>query len=213
MFKNAVIIAGGIGSRMRPITNYVPKPLVQVNEIPLIDYVINFFKFNKVNNIIVTHGYKGEMVLNYLGSKVEGFINTKDQDNAYFLFYSIIKHIKDPIIVCPCDILIELNLEEVYKEYIKLGEPPACIVPVETNFDADGIASKNNIITEISRTCLSKKYATGIQILNPYSINNLIDPETNFYGVWNALIKKKQLYVTDTMPTSWRIFDRLTDLP
>lgn len=213
MFKNAVIIAGGTGSRMRPITNYVPKPLVRVNEVPLIDYVINFLRSNEIGNITVTHGYKGDMVLNYLGSRVEGFINTKDQDNAYFLFYSIIKHIKEPIIVCPCDILIELNLEEVYKEYVTFGEPAACLVPVKTNLDADSIVSRKNVVSKISRMFSSSKYASGIQILNPYKINELMPTKTNFYDVWNALIEEKQLYVTDTMPTSWKIFDRLTDLP
>jgi len=153
------------------------------------------------------------MVLNYLGSRVEGFINTKDQDNAYFLFYSIIKHIKEPIIVCPCDILIELNLEEVYKEYVTFGEPAACLVPVKTNLDADSIVSRKNVVSRISRMFSSHTYASGIQILNPYKINELMPTKTNFYDVWNALIEEKQLYVTDTMPTSWKIFDRLTDLP
>ena len=213
MFKNAVIIAGGTGSRMRPITNYIPKPLVQVNEIPLIDHVINFLRSNKVSNIVVTYGYKGGMVLDYLGSSVNGFINTEDQDNAYFLFYSIIKHIKEPVIVCPCDILIELDLEEVYKEYIMFGEPAACLIPVKTNLDADGIESRENVVSRVSRTLTSSKYASGIQILNPYKIGKLIPARTNFYDVWNALIEEKQLYVTDTMPASWRIFDKLTDLP
>lgn len=213
MFKNAVIIAGGYGSRMRPLTNYVPKPLVRVNDVPLINYVINFLRDNSIQTITATYGYKGEMLLEKVSTRVDSFINTTGKDNAYFLFNSLVKHINEPIIVCPCDMIVKLDLTELYKEYTKLGSPPACIVPVHTALDADSITSQTNKITSISREQQTGLYASGIQILNPYMINKLIPPFVNFYEVWNALISKESLYMTNLMPVEWKIFDRLTDLP
>jgi MurNAc alpha-1-phosphate uridylyltransferase len=213
MFKHAVIIAGGYGSRMRPLTDYVPKPLVKVNDVPLIQYVINFLRDNNVDNITVSYGYKGEMVLEEVKHKVESFINTTGKDNSYFLFNSIVKYIDEPIIICPCDMIVRLDLEEVYKEYVKLDQPIACIIPVKTELDADCVISGNNKVLGITREVQLGTYASGIQILNPYRINKLIPPFENFYDVWKALIEKELLYVTDIMPTEWKIFDRLTDLP
>lgn len=213
MFKHAVIIAGGYGSRMRPLTDYVPKPLVKVNDVPLIQYVISFLRDNNIDNISVSYGYKGDMVLKEINHKVESFINTSGKDNSYFLFNSLIKYINEPIIVCPCDMIVKLDLKELYKNYKEIGEPAACIIPVKTDLDADSIGSSNNKVQIISREFSSDVHASGIQILNPHLINQAIPPLTNFYDVWNALIKQELLYVADTMPTEWKIFDRLTDLP
>lgn len=213
MFKDAVIIAGGMGSRMLPLTEYVPKPLVKVNDVPLIQYVINFLTANNIDNINVTYGYKGNMLVSEVADKVQSLINTTGKDNSYFLFNTNIKWIDRPVIICPCDMIVQIDLEEVYKEYVNLGEPVACIVPVKTELDADSILANNNLITNISRNIKSGLYASGIQILNPHKINKLIAPLDNFYQVWQALIEKKLLYVMNTTPFSWKIFDRVEDLP
>lgn len=212
MFKHAVIIAGGMGSRMRPLTDYVPKPLVKLNDVPLIHYVINFLRTNNIENIFVTYGHRGSMLLEQIGEKVEGFINTTGKDNSYFLFKSIIKHINEPVIVCPCDMVVSLDLEEVYKDYILLGEPASCIVPVFTELDADAITKQGSLVSSISRDHRTGIYASGVQILNPVKINNLIQPVDNFYEVWKNLIDKKQLYLSSITPTEWKVFDRLKDL-
>lgn len=211
-FNDAVIIAGGMGSRMMPLTDYVPKPLVKVNNVPLIRYVINFLKNNSIDNVLVTYGYKGDLLLKEIHKDVSGFINTEGKDNAYFLFNTAVKHIDRPIIVCPCDMIVQIDLEEVKRDYEKLGSPAACIVPVKTKLDADAILLDGDRVLAISREVTSDLYASGIQILNPKKINENISGFTNFYDVWKALIDKKMLYCTKSTPTEWKIFDRLTDL-
>lgn len=212
MFNTSVIIAGGHGTRMKPITDYVPKPLVMVNNKPLIDYVIDFLREGKINNIHVTYGYKGDLLTNYIQHKVSSLVNTTNQDNSYFLFNSVIKHIDEPIIVCPCDMITNINLTSLYKEYISLGEPIACLVPVKTKLDADTIFSENNCVTKISRKEKGEIYASGIQILNPKKINETVLPNNNFYDVWNTLIEKKLLKVTPLLDITWKIFDKPEDL-
>lgn len=212
MFKDAVIIAGGLGSRMRPLTDYVPKPLVKVNDVPLIHYVISFLRANNIDNINVTYGYKGDMLVPEVFNKVESLINTNGKDNSYFLFNTNIRWINRPIIVCPCDMIVQLDLTEVYKEYVSVGSPAACIVPVRTSLDADSIVLDGNKIKQISRDIDTGLYASGIQILNPYLINQLVPALDNFYQVWYNLIEKNSLYATNTMPSEWKIYDRLKDL-
>ena len=65
----AVILAGGRGKRLRPITDYVPKPLVPLNNIPIIDWQIKYLKKFKVNEIIICTGYKTEMIEHFLSMK------------------------------------------------------------------------------------------------------------------------------------------------
>ena len=65
----AIILAGGRGKRLRPITDYVPKSLVPINNIPIIEWQIKYLKKYGVKEIIICTGYKAEMIENFLAMK------------------------------------------------------------------------------------------------------------------------------------------------
>jgi len=66
---DAVILAGGFGKRLRPITDYVPKPLVPIDNVPIIEWQIRYLKKSGVKNITVCTGYKTEQIEGFLKSK------------------------------------------------------------------------------------------------------------------------------------------------
>lgn len=63
----AIIMAGGVGSRLRPLTNTLPKPLVNIIDKPVMEYVIENLVAGGVKDIAVTVGYKAEMIMDYFG--------------------------------------------------------------------------------------------------------------------------------------------------
>jgi len=65
----AIILAGGRGKRLRPITDYVPKPLVPLNNIPIIEWQIKYLKKFGVEEVIICTGYKTEMIQHFLSMK------------------------------------------------------------------------------------------------------------------------------------------------
>lgn len=65
----AVILAGGRGKRLRPVTDYIPKPLIPLNNTPVLEWQIKYLKKFGVNEIIICTGYKTEMIENYLKIK------------------------------------------------------------------------------------------------------------------------------------------------
>lgn len=65
----AIILAGGRGKRLRPITDYVPKSLVPINNTPIIEWQIKYLKKYGVKEIIICTGYKAEMIENFLAMK------------------------------------------------------------------------------------------------------------------------------------------------
>ena len=68
----AIILAGGSGKRLRPITDYVPKSLVPIKNIPIIEWQIKYLKKYGVNEVIICTGYKTKMIENYLSIKKTG---------------------------------------------------------------------------------------------------------------------------------------------
>ena len=65
----AIILAGGRGKRLRPITDYIPKPLVPLNNIPIIEWQIKYLKEYGIKEIIICTGYKAKMIENFLAMK------------------------------------------------------------------------------------------------------------------------------------------------
>ncbi len=65
----ALILAGGIGKRLKPITDYVPKPLIPINNIPIIEWQIRYLKKFGIKNFIICTGYKTDQIENYLKTK------------------------------------------------------------------------------------------------------------------------------------------------
>lgn len=68
----AIILAGGRGKRLRPVTDYIPKPLVPIKNIPIIEWQLKYLKKFGVDEVIICTGYKQEMVESYLDVKKTG---------------------------------------------------------------------------------------------------------------------------------------------
>lgn len=64
-----IILAGGMGKRLKPITDYVPKPLVPINNIPIIEWQIRYFKKFGMKNFVICSGYKNSQIENYFNSR------------------------------------------------------------------------------------------------------------------------------------------------
>lgn len=63
---NAVILAGGFGSRLQPLTDTVPKPLLPVANVPMIDYSLAHLSALGIRNVVLTLGYKAERIIEWM---------------------------------------------------------------------------------------------------------------------------------------------------
>ncbi len=68
----AIILAGGHGKRLRPITDYVPKSLIPIQNIPIIEWQIKYLKKYGITEVIICTGYKTKMIENHLSTKKTG---------------------------------------------------------------------------------------------------------------------------------------------
>src|SRR5579872_4575458 len=68
----ALILSGGSGKRLKPMTDYVPKPLVPINNVPILEWQIRYFKKFGINEFVICTGYKSDQIINYLKPKKMG---------------------------------------------------------------------------------------------------------------------------------------------
>jgi NDP-sugar pyrophosphorylase family protein len=211
-FNNSVILCGGKGERMKPITNHIPKALVEIGGKSLIDHV---FKMIGDAKKYVTYGHKSDALFDSTNSVVDGYINTTNKGNSYFIYNSFIKYINEPIIVSPCDMVMDIDLHSVYEDYINLESPPIMVVGVEP---VDGVAGDfieqddTNTIIKLGRDNATDKYCSGLQIINPYRVNEITKERNNFYDVWEQLRHKRQLKVSNVSPRKWNSYDDIKSI-
>ena len=66
--QQAVILCGGLGTRLRPLTDTMPKPLVPVNGRPFLEHLIEQIRAQGIRRILLLTGYRGEMIHEYFGT-------------------------------------------------------------------------------------------------------------------------------------------------
>ncbi len=112
----AIILCGGKGLRLRPLTNDIPKPLIPINNSPMLGIIIDHLKSYEIKNFIITTGYKSE--------KIESFMETYSKTISYKTVNSgdtdILSRIKDAInlfdndfILCYGDTISDININNL----------------------------------------------------------------------------------------------------
>lgn len=116
---DAVIMAGGKGERLRPLTNTVPKPLLKVGDLCIIDYNINNLKSHGVKNISVTVNYLAEQLdEHFSGTIVRTVHEPKFLGTMGAVQY--VPHIEnDTVLVMNSDLFTNIDLEKFYLHFIK----------------------------------------------------------------------------------------------
>ncbi len=115
---DAVLMAGGRGERLRPLTLDCPKPLLKVGEKAIIDYNIDELRANGVDNIFVTVNYLKEMIIEHFADpRFENKVKCVAEPRRLGTMGSLsliddLKH--DNILVMNSDLLTSLNYEDFY---------------------------------------------------------------------------------------------------
>lgn len=128
-----VIMAGGVGSRLKPLTNILPKPLIPVSDKTIIEEIMDNFVKIGCNRFLITINYMKETIKEY-------FKNLKTEYNVEFIeedkplgtggsLYLIRGEIDRTIIVTNCDALVNINYEDLLN-YHKRNGNVATIVSV-----------------------------------------------------------------------------------
>lgn len=140
----AVIIAGGLGKRLKPITGEVPKALVKIRGRPLIEHVIDRLKASGITEIIICTGYLSEVIENYLGNGERFGVNIKySKETSELGTGGALKNAQklignETFLVLYGDIIVEMDLQKLI-DFHKSKNSEATLVIHETDhpYDSD----------------------------------------------------------------------------
>lgn len=116
---DAVVMAGGRGERLRPLTDAMPKPLLPLGGKPIVEYNIDRMQSYGIENITISVRYLGEQIKEYFGDGSERGINIRYVDESRPLgtlgAVSTIHHFtNDVVLVMNSDLFTNIDLEEFY---------------------------------------------------------------------------------------------------
>lgn len=117
-------MAGGFGTRLRPLTNNIPKPMVPIVNKPILEHIINLLKTHKIKDYVVLLFYMPGLIKKYLGDgsrfgvKIRYVIPDQDFGTAGAVKLAE-KYIKGDFIVISGDVLTDFNLSEVKSFHVR----------------------------------------------------------------------------------------------
>ncbi|MCY9853644.1 nucleotidyltransferase family protein [Vibrio mediterranei] len=187
-----VVMAGGKGTRLKPISNILPKPLIPVGEKTILEEIINRFESAGSEDFYLSVNYKKEMIKYYLDSinkQVEYFSEDKPLGTAGSL--SILKgKLKSTFYVTNCDILIDQDLNEIYKYHEENKNDITLVAALKNLSIPYGTIStgKGGLLLEMQeKPNLSFKINTGVYILEPHILNEI--PDNTFLHITDLIEK------------------------
>lgn len=212
--RHGLIMAAGRGTRMAPLTDLIPKPMAPLWGSTLIANGISKI-MPHLDNLHITVGYKGaDLAKHVIELGVSSVINTEGKGNAWWIFNSLLKSLDEPVLVMTSDNVTDFKIDLLLSEYNRLGSPPCMVVPVKPikGLDGDFIHQSNNLVLKLDRNEEAPTYCSGIQILNPYLINQFMEKKEDFADVWSDLIFQKSLFSSSILPDKWFTIDTIQSL-
>lgn len=189
-----VVMAGGKGTRLKPITNVIPKALVPVEEKPIIEVIMDRFARMGARQFYVTVNYKAEMLKNYLGQTPRHYqIDYIDEDTPLGTAGSLAligDKIQSTFFVTNCDILIDDDYEQFYRYHkdegneltiiaaLKHYEIPYGILETKENGQLSSIREKPEFTYQVN---------SGMYILESHLIKEI--PNNKFFHITDLMEK------------------------
>lgn len=190
-----VIMAGGQGSRLRPLTNVLPKPLIPIGDKTMLEDIMDRFVACGSNRFYLSVNYKADFIKNYFAQlsspsyNIEFFQEDKPLGTAGSL-----KLLKDKInstfFVSNCDIIIDEDYSHIL-QYHRENKNDITLVTAIKNYSIPyGIiyTSENGLLSELKeKPNLSFQINTGLYILEPSVIDCI--PDGEFFHITHLMEK------------------------
>lgn len=211
----AIIMAGGEGTRLRPLTCTIPKPMVPIVGTPVMEHIINLLKEHDINNIATTLYYRPNIIKDYFGDGSKFNINLSyfTEESPLGTGGSVLntgEFLNDTVIVISGDAITDINLVDAVK-FHKKNKSIATLVlkrqPIPLEYGIVILDDENKIVRFLEKPSWGEVFSdtvnTGIYILEPEAFSHYKKGDVFDFSkdLFPKLLKEKAPmfgYITDS---------------
>lgn len=214
--NTVVLMAGGLGSRLRPLTDNIPKPLLNIGPKPILETIIEKFIENGFRNFLISVNYKSKMIKEYFGNgskygnlvSIEYIEEEKRLGTAGALSL-IEKKIDKPFFVMNGDILTNVNFESLLKFHENAhSKATMCVREFDFKIPYGVVEVEGDVIQSIVEKPVHTFFVNaGIYMLEPQVLSEI--PKGEFFDMPSLFDK---LMKEDKKTCSFPIFEYWMDI-
>lgn len=184
-----VIMAGGQGSRLKPLTNIIPKPLIPLGDKPILELIIDSFSKLGCSDFYLSVNYKQEMIKFYFDS-----LDNKPYNLNYFSestplgtagsLYLLKDRINTTFFVSNCDIIVDQDYSEIYNYHKDSGNELTIVSALKHSQIPYGTleSGENGQLLQLKeKPELTFMINTGMYILEPHLLKEI--PSNTFFHI------------------------------
>lgn len=194
-----IIMAGGKGERLRPLTEIFPKALIPVDGEPIIKKTINTFKNYNIKNFFLLLGHKSDLIKKYLNKTYE-----KNENQIVFIkenkalgtaggLYKLKKLNLENFILINCDIIINYDISLITNFHLEnKNDITVCVANKKdrVNYGVCSFDNENNLLNLVEKPLREININTGLYVLNK-NIFKLIQ-NNKFINMDKVILKAKE---------------------
>jgi len=215
----AVILAGGLGVRLRPFTEVIPKPLLPIGDKAILQIQIEKLRDHGFDKIYICTNYKSDHIEDFIGDGSRYGVSIVISKESKRLGTAgplslLIKYLKEPFLVMNGDILTSLNFKKLYDFALNKDSDMCLAIKKDvTPYEFGNILFEGDNVLEMQeKPDIIKYILAGVYVINP-SILNMI-PNNQFYGMdllINQLIDDKMKVLKYEISEYWLDIGRYSD--
>ncbi len=218
--KNRVVLmVGGLGKRLRPLTNNTPKPMLHVGGRPILQTIVEGFVSSGFTNITMCLGYKSEQIQDFFkdgaqfGAQIDYVVEDKRMGTAGALTL-LRQNLQEPFFVMNGDLLTNINYKKMLDFHIE-HESDATMCVREYDFEVPfGVVNTENekIIAIKEKPKHSFYVNAGIYLLNVDCVNLI--PDNEYYdmtSLFEDIIIKGKNAVSFPLQEYWLDIGRVSE--
>ncbi|NEW08842.1 NTP transferase domain-containing protein [Paenibacillus sp. SYP-B3998] len=217
--NTVILMVGGLGTRLRPLTDHMPKPMLKVGDKPILESIINSFKGFGFTNFILSVNYKKDIIKDYFQDGTQLDVNisyieeTKRLGTAGALSLLVEKP-DHPFFVMNGDLLTKINYEQLLSFHNETNSVATmCVREYEYQIPYGVLETENHRLLSIEEKPIHKSFVNaGIYVLNP-DVLKLV-PQNEFYDMpdlFKKMMSEQQEVSAFPLREYWLDIGRMDD--
>lgn len=175
-----VIMAGGKGTRLKPYTDILPKPLIPIGDKTITEHIMNRFGEYECNNVTMIINYKKNFIkAYYMDSEIKQqiqFLEEEEFQGTGGGIRMLIGRMKTPFFLTNCDILVDADYEQIYSYHIQNKNIITMVCAkkqITVPYGTIEVDDKGKVVSMQEKPTFTLNTNTGLYVISPEFIENI----------------------------------------